>query len=45
MLADTDLRLHRRPVAPHATLWVIATAGSIDPAWAPFLPELESVPA
>jgi 5-methylcytosine-specific restriction endonuclease McrA len=46
LLAETDLRLHRRPVAPHATLWVIATAGSIDPAWAPYLPALEeSVPA
>ena len=45
MLAETDLRLHRRPVAPHATLWVIATAGSIDPAWEPYLPALESVPA
>jgi 5-methylcytosine-specific restriction endonuclease McrA len=38
LLADTDLKLGRRPVAPHATLWVIATAGSIDPAWEPFLP-------
>ena len=46
LLADTDLKLGRRPVAPHATLWVIATAGSIDPAWEPYLPGLEEpVPA
>ena len=44
-LHETDLRLRRRPVAPHATLWVVATVGSIDPAWVPYLPALESVPA
>ena len=43
-LHETDLRLRRPPVAPHATLWVIATAGSIDPAWEPFLPALEEQP-
>ena len=42
MLDETDLRLHRRPVAPHATLWLIATAGSIDPAWEPYLPAIET---
>jgi 5-methylcytosine-specific restriction endonuclease McrA len=41
-LDETDLRLHRRPVAPHATLWLIATAGSIDPAWEPYLPDIET---
>ncbi len=40
-LHETDLRLRRRPVAPHATLWVVATVGSIDPAWEPYLPALE----
>jgi 5-methylcytosine-specific restriction endonuclease McrA len=44
-LHETDLRLNRRPVAPHATLWVVATAGPIDPAWEPYLPALEAVPA
>ena len=45
MLHETDLRLRRRPVAPHATLWVVANAGPIDPAWAPYLPDLELIPA
>ena len=27
-----------RPREPHANLWVVATAGSIDPAWEPYLP-------
>ena len=27
-----------RPAAPHAALWLIATAGSLDPAWEPYLP-------
>ena len=31
-------RLRRHPRAPHASLWLIATAGSIDPAWEPYLP-------
>jgi 5-methylcytosine-specific restriction endonuclease McrA len=45
LLHETDLTLRRRPVAPHATLWVVATVGAIDPAWAPYLPQAESVPA
>jgi 5-methylcytosine-specific restriction endonuclease McrA len=40
-LHETDLRLRRRPVAPHATLWVVATIGAIDPAWEPYLPAME----
>ena len=28
----------RPPREPQANLWVVATAGSIDPAWEPFLP-------
>lgn len=35
-LNETDLRLRRRPVAPHAS-WVVTTGGPIEPAWAPFL--------
>jgi 5-methylcytosine-specific restriction endonuclease McrA len=47
LLGETDLTLGRRPVAPHATLWLIATAGSIDPAWVPYLPATDraSIPA
>jgi 5-methylcytosine-specific restriction endonuclease McrA len=44
-LAESGLRLRRNPIAPHASLWLIATAGSLDPAWEPFLPGLEAVPA
>ncbi len=36
LLAETDLKLRRRPVAPHAS-WVVTNGGPIDPAWAPFL--------
>lgn len=35
-LADTDLHLRRRPVAPHAS-WVMTHGGPIDPAWTPWL--------
>ena len=38
MLSDTGLRLRRAPREPHANLWVVATAGSLDPAWEPYLP-------
>jgi 5-methylcytosine-specific restriction endonuclease McrA len=38
MLSDTGLRLRRIPREPHANLWVVATAGSLDPAWEPYLP-------
>jgi len=38
MLDELDLRLARVPGEPHAALWVVATAGSIDPAWTPYLP-------
>ncbi len=37
-LHEIDLRLARPPREPHVNLWVLATAGSIDPAWEPFLP-------
>ena len=42
---EAGLRLRRAPVVPHADLWLIATAGSLDPAWTPYLPGLEAVPA
>jgi len=36
--AEAGFRLHRAPRAPHASLWLVATAGTLDPAWTPFLP-------
>jgi 5-methylcytosine-specific restriction endonuclease McrA len=38
LLSESGLRLHRVPRAPHAGLWLVATVGSLDPAWEPFLP-------
>jgi 5-methylcytosine-specific restriction endonuclease McrA len=38
MLTETGLSLRRQPREPHANLWVIATAGTLDPAWEPYLP-------
>jgi 5-methylcytosine-specific restriction endonuclease McrA len=37
LLHETDLRLRRRPVAPHAS-WLVTHGGPIDPAWQPYLP-------
>jgi 5-methylcytosine-specific restriction endonuclease McrA len=36
LLADTDLRLRRRPQSPQST-WLVTHGGPIDPAWQPFL--------
>jgi 5-methylcytosine-specific restriction endonuclease McrA len=36
--AECGLTLGRRPHAPHADLWLRATAGRIDPDWEPYLP-------
>lgn len=44
LLSEAGLSLRRRPVAPHANLWVVATAGTIDPAWTPWLPGHRSAP-
>jgi 5-methylcytosine-specific restriction endonuclease McrA len=44
-LTESGLHLRRPPIAPHASLWLVASAGSLDPAWEPFLPGLEAVPA
>ena len=38
LLSESDLRLLHPPREPHADLWVLAAAGSIDPAWEPYLP-------
>lgn len=40
--SEVGLRLHRAPRAPHSSLWLVATTGSLDPAWQPYLP---AVPA
>lgn len=33
LLTECDLVLHRAPRAPNAGLWLVATAGTIDPDW------------
>jgi 5-methylcytosine-specific restriction endonuclease McrA len=38
LLSEVGLRLRRAPRAPHASLWLVATAGALDPAWEPYLP-------
>jgi 5-methylcytosine-specific restriction endonuclease McrA len=35
---EVGLRLRRTPAPPHASLWLVATAGSYDPAWSEYLP-------
>jgi 5-methylcytosine-specific restriction endonuclease McrA len=35
---ECGLSLRRHPRAPHASLWLTATVGSIDPLWEPYLP-------
>ena len=36
--AEAGLKLRHPPRAPHANLWLLATAGSVDPAWERYLP-------
>ena len=43
LLSESGLRLRRPPRAPHSSLWLVATVGSLDPAWEPFLPD--AIPA
>ncbi|MFM8304204.1 MAG: HNH endonuclease [Actinomycetota bacterium] len=38
--AEAGFRLRRPPRAPHASLWLVATVGSPDPAWEPYLPNV-----
>jgi 5-methylcytosine-specific restriction endonuclease McrA len=47
---EAGLALHRPPRAPHAALWLLATAGAVLPIWERYLPPLpdaamEAVPA
>ena len=37
LLSECDLALRHRPVAPKATLWVVAHVQTIDPAWRDYL--------
>jgi len=36
--AEAGFHLRSAPRAPHSSLWLVATAGSVDPAWEPYLP-------
>ena len=38
LLSEVGLRLPHPPREPKANLWIVASAGSIDPAWEPYLP-------
>ena len=38
LLSEAGLRLPHPPREPQAHLWIVASAGSIDPAWEPYLP-------
>ena len=37
LLSECDLRLHRPPAAPKATMWVVAAMHTIDPTWYAYL--------
>lgn len=37
LLAETRMKLHRRPVAPRHLTWITIVAGSVPPAWEPYL--------
>jgi 5-methylcytosine-specific restriction endonuclease McrA len=38
LLSEAGLRLPHPPREPQANLWIVASAGSIDPDWEPYLP-------
>ncbi len=37
LLSESDLVLRRAPVMPHATVWLVAAVGSVDPSWHAYL--------
>lgn len=37
LLSECDLVLRRAPRAPHASVWLLAVAGSMDPDWEQYL--------
>ena len=45
LLHEAGLRLSRAPRAPHAAVWLVAAAGSVDPTWEQYLPLSEAIPA
>jgi 5-methylcytosine-specific restriction endonuclease McrA len=45
LLHEAGLKLRHEPTAPHAALWVVASVGTLDPAWTRYLPHAEAIPA
>jgi 5-methylcytosine-specific restriction endonuclease McrA len=45
LLGESGFALHRPPVAPHTAVWLLATAGSLDPTWEQYLPAARAIPA
>jgi 5-methylcytosine-specific restriction endonuclease McrA len=43
--SECGMAPRRKPVAPHATRSLIVSAGPVDPAWHPYLSNLEAVSA
>ena len=43
--SECGMAPRRQPVAPHATQSLIVSAGPVDPAWHPYLSNIEAVPA
>jgi 5-methylcytosine-specific restriction endonuclease McrA len=37
LLHESDLVLRRVPVMPHATVWLVAAVGRVDPSWEAYL--------
>ena len=37
LLHESDLVLRRAPVMPHATVWLVAAVGHVDPSWEAYL--------
>src|SRR5205085_6718966 len=37
LLHESDLVLRRAPVMPHATVWLVAAVGTVDPQWEAYL--------
>ncbi len=42
---EAGLKLRRVPITPSADLWLLATAGSLDPTWMRYLPSAAAVSA
>ncbi len=42
LLGEAGLSLRRTPRAPKTALWLVATTGSVDPAWTPYLPGVDA---